>query len=230
MNIAIIPARSKSKRIKNKNIKLFFGKPIIFYSIDLALKSKIFDKVLVSTDSKKIKKIAEKYGAEVPFIRPKNLSNDFVGTPAVVKHAIHWCQKKKLNIKNICCIYPTAPLLEKKYLIEGYKKIKNSNYDFVFSACKHEKTVQRSFYLDKKNNTKMFFSSFYSKRSQDLKDAYFDAGSFYWGTKKSWLQKKPMIFSKNSSIIKLPNNKVQDLDTNLDWKKLSIKFKKTKDI
>ena len=128
MNIAIIPARSKSKRIKNKNIKLFFGKPIIFYSIDLALKSKIFDKVIVSTDSKKIKKIAEKYGAEVPFIRPKNLSNDFVGTPTVVKHAVNWCKKKGLSIKNICCIYPTTPLLEKKYLIEGLKKIRRSNH------------------------------------------------------------------------------------------------------
>ncbi len=114
MNIAIIPARSKSKRIKNKNIKLFFGKPIIFYSIDLALKSKIFDKVLVSTDSKKIKKIAEKYGAEVPFIRPKNLSNDFVGTPAVVKHAIHWCQKKKVKHKKYMLYLSNSSITRKE--------------------------------------------------------------------------------------------------------------------
>ena len=118
MNIAIIPARSKSKRIPNKNIKLFFGKPIIYYAINLALKSKIFDKVIVSTDSQKIKKIAEKYGAEVPFIRSKKLSNDTASTFAVMRHAVQWCLKNEFKINNVCCIYPTSALLKKKYLME----------------------------------------------------------------------------------------------------------------
>ena len=114
MNIAIIPARIGSKRIKQKNIKIFKGKPLIYYSIKAAKKAKIFDKILVSTDSKKIKNIVLKYGAEVPFLRPKNLSDDYTSTKKVINHSIKWCQKNKIEAKYICCIYPTAPFINYK--------------------------------------------------------------------------------------------------------------------
>lgn len=121
MNIAIIPARAGSKRIKNKNIKLFNGKPIIYYAIKKAINSKIFKKVIVSTDSYKIKKISEKYGADVPFLRPDSLSDDFAGTIDVIKHAIKKISNKNDKNLNICCIYPATPLLKKNDLINSYK-------------------------------------------------------------------------------------------------------------
>ena len=183
MNLAIIPARSGSKRIPNKNIKFFFGKPIISYSIDLAIKSKLFDKVIVSTDSSKIKKIAEKNGAEVPFIRPKYLSNDSIGADEVVRHAIRWYSSKGIKLKNICCIYPTSPLLKKKYLIAGYKKLKSKKWNFVFSAGRYDSSVQRAFVLKKNRGIKMLLPKYYEYNSQDLSDAFYDAGNFYWAKK-----------------------------------------------
>ena len=225
MNLAIIPARSGSKRIPNKNIKLFFGKPIIYYPINLALKSRIFDKVIVSTDSKKIKKIAEKYGAELPFIRPKSLSNDFASTSSVIKHAINWFSKKNYKIKNVCCIYPVSPLLKKKHIIEGYKKIKTKKWNFAFSACKHSKPIHRSFIFDKKLGVSMLMPKYFKFRSQELNETFFDAGNFYWGKKKSWLKTNPFFFSKKNTIVSIPEAFVQDVDTLKDWKKLVIKYK-----
>ena len=125
--IAIIPARGGSKRIPKKNIKLFHGKPLIAYSIEVAIKSKLFSKVIVSTDDEEIAKIARSYGADVPFLRPKELSDDFTGTGAVVNHAIEFLKAQGEKIDFICTIYATAPFLQEKYLIEAYEKLKNSN-------------------------------------------------------------------------------------------------------
>ena len=193
MNIAIIPARAGSKRIKNKNIKMFCGKPVIYYSILAAKKSNIFSKIIVSTDSIKIKQIAEKYGADVPFIRPKNLSDDFSSTMEVIKHSIKELSFHKKKI-NICCIYPTAPLIKKDDLIKSYKIFNTNKFKFLFSASKFSYPIQRSFYLDKKNYIKMVNKQNYNKRSQDLKITYHDAGQFYWGSGKSWLNEK-IIFA-----------------------------------
>ena len=227
MNLAIIPARAGSKRIPNRNIKLFFGKPIINYSIDLAFKSKIFDKIVVSTDSKKIKKIAEKNGAEVPFIRPKHLSNDRVGADEVVRHIIRWYSSRGIKLENICCIYPTSPLLKKKYLIEGYKKLKSKKWNFVFSAAKYESSILRAFILKKGFRVEMLLPKYYEYNSQDLVDTFYDAGNFYWAKKNTWINKKNLIFSKNSTIVEIPSNSAEDVNTLSDWKKLIKKFKKS---
>ena len=143
MNIAIIPARIGSKRIKEKNIKIFKGKPLIYYSIIAAKKTKIFDKILVSTDSKKIKNIALKYGAEVPFLRPKRLSDDYTGTKEVINHSIKWCVKNKIEAKFICCIYPTAPFINYKNLIKSHRLIKKKSL-ILFFLPQNSKAV----YLD----------------------------------------------------------------------------------
>ena len=123
MNIAIIPARSGSKRIKNKNITKFYGKPLIFYTIKTAIKSKLFDKIIVSTDSKIISKLSKKYGASIPFMRPKHLSNDHASTMNVINHAVKWLSKKNENAKFYCCIYPTTPLLSSSVLKDSFKKV-----------------------------------------------------------------------------------------------------------
>ncbi len=227
MNIAIIPARAGSKRIKNKNIKLFCGKPIIYYSIIAARKSNIFNHIIVSTDSPKIKKISEKYGADVPFIRPKNLSDDFTSTMDVVKHSIKEISYNTKNL-NICCIYPTAPLIKKDDLIKSYKNFQSNKCKFIFSASKFSYPTQRGFYLSKKNFIKMVNKKNYSKRSQDLKATYHDAGQFYWGSYKSWLNEK-LIFTNKSSIYLLPRLRVQDIDNIEDWKIAEKLYKLTND-
>ena len=175
MNVAIIPARSGSKRIKNKNIKLFFGKPIITYVIKLLIKSKIFDKIIVSTDSNKIAKICAKSGAKILF-RPKSLAGDYISTKDVVKHAILWMTKNFSKPSRVCCIYPTAVLLKLSDLKKSFIKFKSNKYNYLFSATKYPHPIQRSFYIDrdkiKMDNKKNFY-----KRTQDLKDYYYDIGS-----------------------------------------------------
>ena len=216
MNVAIIPARSGSKRIKNKNIKLFFGKPIITYVIKLLIKSKIFDKIIVSTDSDKIAKICAKSGAEILFKRPKSLAGDYISTKDVVKHAIMWMSKNLSKPSRVCCIYPTAVLLTLSDLKKSFIKFKSNKYDYLFSATKYPHPIQRSFYIDrdkiKMDNKKNFY-----KRTQGLKDYYYDIGQFYWGKSNAWLNDK-IIFDKNSAIQIIPKHRAQDIDDLQDWK------------
>jgi pseudaminic acid cytidylyltransferase len=223
MNIAIIPARSGSKRVKNKNLIEFFGKPIIYYSISAAIKSKLFDRVIVSTDSTRIKKIAEKYGAEVPFMRPKKLSQDSTLVKEVIEHGINFLQKKKIKFKYVCCIYATAPLVQISDIKKGFTKIK-SQWKYVFSACKFEKSIMRSFILDNQQKTKYLLSSYHDTNTQDLPNTYFDAGQFYWMHKKDWLRKK--ISSLRGTIILIGSKYVQDFDNKEDLKILKEKYKK----
>ena len=216
MNVAIIPARGGSKRIKNKNIKLFFGKPIITYVIKLLIKSKIFDKIIVSTDNNKIAKICAKSGAEILFKRPKFLAGDHISTSEVVRHAIKWMSKNLSKPSRVCCVYPTAVLLTLSDLRKSFIKFKSNKYDYLFSATKYSHPIQRSFYIDRDkiimNNKKN-----YNKRTQDLKDYYYDIGQFYWGKTNSWLNNK-IIFDKNSTIQIIPKHRAQDIDDLQDWK------------
>jgi len=228
MNIAIIPARGGSKRIKNKNIKIFCGKPMISYSINEAKKTKLFDKIIVSTDSSKIKKISEKFGAEVPFVRPKNLSDDFTPTADVMFHAVKWLKEKKLNPKNICCIYPTAPLMKSYHLINSYRLFKKRKKDFIFAASKFSYPIQRGFYVNEKGSIKMVDCKNYKKRSQDLKEVYHDAGQFYWGSFDGWVKKKKM-FDAYSSVYLMPKHRVQDIDNIEDWKFAETLYKASND-
>jgi pseudaminic acid cytidylyltransferase len=216
MILGIIPARSNSKRILNKNIKNFYGKPIISYAIKSAINSKIFDKIVVSTDSEKIGLIAQKYGAEYLFKRPKRLSGDHIWPSQVVDHAISWIEEKFVKPKLICCIYPTTPLLLPSDIIDSYKMIKNSKFYYVFSAVKNSYPIQRSFCLDSNKNIRMINKKFFYKRSQDLKETYHDAGQFYWGTYDAWTKKK-IIFGGNSKIYLMPQLRSQDIDTTDDW-------------
>jgi|TARA_B110000093_G_scaffold170621_1_gene199818 pseudaminic acid cytidylyltransferase len=215
MNLAIIPARAGSKRIKNKNIVNFFGKPLIYNSIKIAIKSKLFDDVIVSTDSIKIQKIALKYGAKVYFKRPKSLSGDHTGTPSVINHAIKWVQKNLYNPIYVCCIYPTAVSLNETDIINAYKKIKTNKFNFVFPVNKYSHPPQRGFNLTSDNRINFKNFKFYKVRTQDLKPMYHDAGQFYWGKTSSWLLKKSG-FTKNSCVTVMSNFKSIDIDNKED--------------
>ena len=215
--VCIIPARGGSKRIPKKNIKDFFGKPLIAYSIEVALKSELFDKVIVSTDDEKIASIAKKYGAEVPFVRPKELSDDFTGTGAVVSHALKFLEQNGENYNYVCTIYPTAPLLQKEYLIKGYEELRNSDAHSTFSATSMPFAIQRTFKLTKDGRCQMFTPEHFTSRSQDLEGAYQDAGQFYWTNLNTTTD--DIIFGKDSIPIILPRELVQDIDTLEDWQR-----------
>ena len=224
--IAIIPARGGSKRIPKKNIKLFHGKPLIAYSIEVAIKSKLFSKVIVSTDDEEIAKIARSYGADVPFIRPKELSDDFTGTGAVVNHAIEFLKAQGEKIDFVCTIYATAPFLQEKYLIEGFEKLKSSNAKIAFSCTSMPFPIQRTFKITDNERCEMFWPENFMTRSQDLEEAYQDAGQFYWTNLN--IDSNEIIFGKDSIPIILPRHLVQDIDTLEDWTRAEFMYEALK--
>ncbi len=224
MNIAIIPARGGSKRIPRKNIKNFHGKPIIAYSIEAAIQSGCFDRVIVSTDDSEIADISRKLGAEVSFLRPDNLSDDFATTLDVMKHAIDWCKKQQLCVKFVCCLYATAPFISPQYLQEGYTLIKSEELDYVFSATSFAFPIQRAIKITTQGTIEMFQPEYFNHRSQDLIEAYHDAGQFYWGTSEAFINRKP-FFSPRSKAVLLPRKYVQDIDTQEDWELAEALFK-----
>ncbi len=224
--VAIIPARGGSKRIPRKNIKLFHGKPLISYSIEAALKSNLFEKVIVSTDDEEIAKIAIEYGAEVPFIRPNELSDDFTGTGAVISHAIVYLKEQGENYDFACTIYATAPFLQQKYLIEGFEKLKKSNAKSAFSCTSMPFPIQRTFKITSNERCEMFWPENFMKRSQDLEEAYQDAGQFYWTNLN--INSNEIIFGKDSIPIILPRYLVQDIDTLEDWTRAEFMYEALK--
>ena len=220
--IAIIPARGGSKRIPRKNIKEFHGKPLIAYSIQTAIESKLFDRIIVTTDDDEISTIAKKYGAEVPFMRPEELSDDFTGTIDVVDHALEWLKENGETFEFVCTIYATAPLLQAKYLVEGYNKLKSSTAINTFSATTMPSPIQRTFKVNDNGRCEMFTPEYYMTRSQDLEEAYQDAGQFYWTRigKKS----NEIMFGRDSIPIILPRYLVQDIDTFEDWERAEYMY------
>lgn len=217
MNIAVIPARGGSKRIPRKNIKLFHGKPIIAYSIECALASGCFDRIIVSTDDAEIADIAQQYGAEVPFMRPAELADDYTGTLDVIKHAIESLSDLVIEEALVCCIYPTAPLLEPQDLQNGHDILcQQPDIQYVFSAVAFDFPIQRALYVNNAQEVAMFQPEHAQTRSQDLPAAYHDAGQFYWGRTEAFLSKK-QIFSSHSKIITLPAIRAVDIDTLEDW-------------
>ncbi len=220
--IAIIPARGGSKRIPRKNVKLFHAKPLIAYSIQTALESKLFSEVIVSTDDEEIAKVAKSYGASVPFLRPKELSDDFTGTGAVVAHAIKWLKERDKEFDYVCTIYATAPFLQASYLKEAFKKLQNSSAKYAFSCTSMPFPIQRTFKIRDDNRCEMFWPQNFTKRSQDLEVAYQDAGQFYFNRVDK--ESKELIFGRDSIPIVLPRYLVQDIDDEEDWRRAEIMY------
>ena len=224
MNICVIPARGGSKRIPRKNIQKFLGKPIIAYSIEVALKSNCFDHVIVSTDDVEIAEVSKKYGAQVPFIRPAELSNDYIGTMPVIKHAIEWFDEQGRPPSNVCCLYATAPFVQEEIIKKAYEKMLKTNVDYCFTVTNFAFPIQRAIKLTKGNRIDMFHSEFFETRSQDLEEAYHDAGQFYWGRAEAFKQEKKMFLTDAVPYI-LPRYLVQDIDTPEDWIRAETMFR-----
>ena len=216
MNVAIIPARGGSKRIPRKNIKLFHGKPMIAYSIEAAQKSGCFDRIIVSTDDEEIAVIAKQWGAEVPFIRPSNIADDFATTIDVMKHAVDWCIEQNWLVDKVCCIYATAPFLLSSSLQMGLSVLDDPKIDYAFSATTFAFPIQRALGLNDSGYVQMFYPEHMNTRSQDLPEAIHDAGQFYWGQAEAYCEKRAFFSNKSKPVI-LPRKRVQDIDTQEDW-------------
>ncbi len=222
MNIAVIPARGGSKRIPRKNIKLFNNKPIISFAIEAAEKSELFDRIIVSTNDNEIKKISEIYGAEVPFMRPEKLANDYTDTHSVILHAIEMFNKLNYEFNNICTIYPCVPLIQINDIKKVFELLKINLDNYCFPVTEFESPIERALTLDKKSKIKPIENINQSIRTQDFNKIYHDCGMFYWASKETWLLKKEI--AKNGVGYPIPSWRSIDIDNNDDWMKAEILF------
>lgn len=220
MRVAVIPARGGSKRIPRKNIRDFAGKPIIGYSIECALQSGLFDRVIVSTDDAEIARTALAFGAEVPFTRPAAISDDHAETISVVAHAIGLLRSGGADPTAVCCIYATAPFMQQEDLAAGLRVLETGNWQFVFSATEFSSSVYRAFQENAAGGLQMLFPEHLGSRSQDLQEVLHDAAQFYWGRPQAWLD-RARIFGETSTVVRIPRERVQDLDTEEDWSQAS---------
>jgi pseudaminic acid cytidylyltransferase len=221
MRVAIIPARGGSKRIPRKNIRMFAGKPMIAHSIQCALGSGLFDRVIVSTDDAEIAAVAREHGAETPFVRPAELSNDHAGTIAVIAHAVDWLLDSGVSLTAACCIYATAPFVRSDDLRKALQLLESGDWQYTFAVTSYAFPIFRSVRMAADGSVEMFFPEHFPTRSQDLPEALHDAGQFYWGRPRAWLDNLK-IFDKHSTAVTIPRWRVQDIDTEEDWQRAEL--------
>lgn len=221
MKIAVIPARGGSKRIPRKNIKDFCGKPMIAWSIEAATASGVFDRIIVSTDDAEIAEVARRWGAEVPFMRPDELSNDYAGTTEVIAHSTQWALDQGLKLDAVCCIYATAPFIRVDDIRRGLEALESGDWYYAFTVTDFAAPIFRSFKQTAEGGIEMFFPEHFATRSQDLPAALHDAGQFYWGRPAAWLEGR-RIFDRHARPVFIPRWRVQDIDTPEDWKRAEL--------
>lgn len=224
MNIAVIPARGGSKRIPRKNIKAFCGQPMIAWPILAAQQCGLFERIIVSTDDPQIAAVAREYGAETPFVRPAELSDDHAGTTQVIAHATAWLQQQGVAFDALCCIYPTAPLLRPDDLARGLDALRSGTWAYAFSVTDFASPVFRAFEALPEGGLSMLFPEHFTSRSQDLPAALHDAAQFYWGRPEAWLQQL-RVFAAHSRPVHIPRWRVQDIDDRDDWIRAELLFK-----
>ena len=225
MRIAIIPARGGSKRIPRKNVREFHGKPIIAYSIETALKSKLFDIVMVSTDDQEIANLAKSIGAEVPFLRSVKNSDDFATTSDVLAEVIEYYKEQGTDLMNVCCIYPTSPLINAADLKEAHNKFNEGEFDVLMSSVEYSFPIQRAFHLNGSNEIQLIQPEYIHSRSQDLKSSFHDAGAFYFFRVDPFMQHRTLWQGRIGAFV-MPESKVQDIDCLEDWKIAEAKYTK----
>ena len=223
MKIAVIPARGGSKRIPRKNIRAFCGKPMIAWSIEAANTSGLFEHVIVSTDDAEIAMVAKEWGAEVPFVRPAELSDDYAGTTGVIAHATRWAFEQGWSLTAVCCIYATAPLVQINDIKRGLEVLESGKWIYTVTVTDFAATIFRSFKQSADGGIEMFFPEYFSTRSQDLPVALHDAGQFCWGRPSAWMEGM-RILDRHSFPILIPRWRVQDIDIMEDWIRAELIF------
>lgn len=215
MNIAIIPARGGSKRIPRKNIKDFCGKPMIAWAIETARAAGLFEHIVISTDDPEISEVALAWSAQVPFVRPADLADDYTPTVPVIAHAIRACQALGWQIDQVCCIYPAVPFLQSVDLATALQMLEANDADYVFPVAAYPSAIQRALRQLPNGLMEPFNSQYASTRTQDLEPAYYDAGQFYWGRAQAWLEGK--IVHQHGMGLVIPSWRVVDIDNAEDW-------------
>ena len=226
--IAVIPARGGSKRIPRKNVKLFAGQPMISYAIKRAAESELFDHIVVSTDDNDIADVALKYGAEVPFIRPRELSDDNSATAPVIVHAINSCNGIGMDFDTVCCIYPCVPFLQVHDLSESFQLFTSADAQFCFPVVEFPSPIQRALTMNKHGMVAPYFPDNELSRTQDLPVAFHDAGQFYWGSSTAW--KTNTHIHSNAVGYVVPSWRTIDIDTPDDWTRAEILAKSRADL
>jgi pseudaminic acid cytidylyltransferase len=221
VSFAIVPARGGSQRIKKKNIKIFHSKSILYWTIKILKKSKLFSKIVLTTEDNQIEKIANQLGVDYIIRRPPNLADNYTPTKPVIEHAIK-VLSKNFKIKYVCCVYPCNPFLDFLDLKKSFEILKRNKTKFVFPATEYAHPIQRAFKLSKKKI--IFYNKKYElTRTQDLVKSYHDVGQFYWGSISSWLSKKKL--HSNGIAFPIPKWRGIDIDNLEDWKRAELLFK-----
>ncbi|MDC0992877.1 pseudaminic acid cytidylyltransferase [Alphaproteobacteria bacterium] len=215
MSLCVIPARGGSKRIPRKNIRIFNGKPMIVYAIELARDSGLFEHIVVSTDDEETAQVAREFGAKTPFIRSEALADDYSPTAPVVADAIVRCEALGWSIDKVCCIYPCVPLIQVSDLQETFRLLESHDADYLFPIVEFPAAIQRALRLGNDGWVRPFSPKYELVRTQDLEPAFHDAGQFYWGKRDSWID-NPLIHSSGAGFV-LPRTRVVDIDTDADW-------------
>lgn len=215
MRLAVIPARGGSKRIPRKNVRPFAGKPMILYAIEAARAAGVFDRVVVTTDDADIAAISAAAGAEVPFMRPAELADDHTPTVPVIAHAVEACRAIGWPVEHACCIYPAVPLIDAADIVRALELLDRSGSGYVFPVCRFASPIQRALRRGADGSTSPFHPEHVATRTQDLEAAYHDAGQFYWGSSRAWLQ--GLTIHTHAHTIVLPEWRVVDIDTPSDW-------------
>ena len=223
-NLAVIPARGGSKRIPGKNIKDFLGKPIIAYSIRAALDSGLFEEVMVSTDSEEIKAVAEQYGAKVPFLRSSKNADDHATISDVMGEVLNYYDEEEVKFDHVCCLFSTAPFVQISKLKEGLQKLKDGDFISIVPVQKYGFPILRSLKINEQDCLEMNWPKYAKTRSQDIPEAYHDAGQFYWAKLPEYNDER-RFYSKKAGYIILEEIEAQDIDTLEDWKLAEMKFK-----
>lgn len=223
-NLAIIPARGGSKRIPGKNIKLFLGKPIIQYPIEKAIKSRLFDEIMVSSDDEAIISTAIKLGAKAPFVRSQKVSDDHSTLSDVLSEVLEEYRSRGKIFDNVCLLLPTAPFITVENLLDAYEKLISSDLSGIIPVVRFSYPIQRALFINEKKELHMIWPENKSVRSQDLPASYHDSGLFYWLRTGDFLREK-QIFMQRVGAVELKEMQVQDIDTEDDWKMAELKYK-----
>jgi len=227
-SVCVIPARGGSKRIPHKNIKEFFGRPMISYSISAALESKLFERVIVSTDDDEIKKIALQCGAEVPFVRPADISDDYTPLAGVLSHSLEWLKSDGARVDAVCCILATAPFVSVDDVKAGYRLLLEGRGSAVIPVTTFPFPIFRALKVSPAGYLTMVWPEHELTRSNDLPETFHDAGQFYWLKVEDFLQSK-RIYAKNALPLMIPRWRVQDIDTLEDWHRAEMIFSRMKE-
>ena len=217
-SVCVIPARGGSKRIPRKNIRDFCGKPMIAWSIEAALESELFERVIVSTDDEEIADVARTWGAEVPFMRPAELADDHAGTDAVFLNALKFLESRP---QFACCLYATAPLVTTDDLKRGLEQLEQQKAISAFSVTTFDYPIFRALRLNHQGYLEIVWPEHLNARSQDLPEVLHDAGQFYWVDVDKYTE-NPKVFSAKAVPVVIPRYRVQDIDTAEDWKRAEL--------